>query len=84
MADVIGGQQETVGPICIFSPEDVNTRKPPKQQSYEQPPGTIKCGFALHVLSVSLPGPFRKTIFQADSFLQRGIVDGGYQARCWL
>ena len=69
MTDMIGGQQESAGPICIFASKDVNTRKAAKQQSYEQLASAIICGFALHVSSVSLSGHNRKAIFQADSFL---------------
>ena len=69
MTDMIGGQQESACPICIFASKDVNTRNPTKQQSYEQLASAIICGFGLHVLSVSPTRHHRKAIFQADSFL---------------
>ena len=81
MADVIGGQQKSAGPICIFGSDYVNARDAGKQQSYQRLGSAIRCGFDLHGLSVSLPGRFRKAIFQADSFLQRGIIDGGSDTR---
>ena len=34
MADVIGGQQKSAGPICIFGLDYVNTRDTAKQQPY--------------------------------------------------
>ena len=77
MADVIGGQQKSAGPICIFGPDYVNTRDTAKQQSYKQLSSAIRCHFDLHRLSVSLTRCHRKAIFQADSFFERGIIVGG-------
>ena len=77
MADVIGGQQKPVGPICIFGPDYVNTRDTAKQQSYKQLSSAIRCHFDFHRLSVSLTRRHRKAIFQADSFFERGIIVGG-------
>jgi hypothetical protein len=63
MADVIGGQQKSAGPICIFGPDYVNTQETAKQQSYQQLCSAIRCHFDLHFLSVSLTRRHRKAIF---------------------
>ena len=84
MADVIGGQQKSAGPTCIFGPDYVNTLDTAKQQSYQQPCSAIRCHFDLHCLSVSLTRRHRKAIFQADSFFERGIMVGGSYTRFWL
>ena len=84
MADVIGGQQKSAGPICIFGPDYVNTRDTAKQQSYQQLCSAIRCHFDLHCLSVSLTRRHRKAIFRADSFFERGIIVGGSYTRFWL
>jgi hypothetical protein len=68
MADMIARQQKSAGQIRIFRPDYVNTRDTAKQQSYQQLSSTIRCGFDLHCLSVSLTRRHRKAIFQADSF----------------
>ena len=77
MADVIGGQQKSAGPICIFGSDYVNPSDAAKQQSYQQLSSTIRCHFYLHCLSVWLTRRHRKAIFQADSFSERGIMVGG-------
>ena len=84
MADVIGYQQKSAAPICIFGPDYANTRDTAKQRSYQQLPSAIRCHFDLHCLSVSLTRRHGKAIFQADSFFERGIIVGGSYTRFWL
>jgi len=48
MADVIGCQQKTARTICIFAPDDPNTRDTAKQQPHQQLARAIRCGFDLH------------------------------------
>jgi hypothetical protein len=76
MADVIGCQQKSAGPICIFGSDYVNTGDTAKRKSYQQPANAIRCRFNLHWLSVSLTCRHREAIFQADSFFERGIIVG--------
>jgi hypothetical protein len=74
MTDVIGCQQKSAGPICIFGPDYLNTRDTAKQRSYQQLSSAIRSHFDLHCLNVSLTRRRRKAIFQADSFFERGII----------
>jgi hypothetical protein len=69
MADMIGRQQKSTGPIRISRPDYVSTRDTAEQQSHQQLSSAIRCPFDLHRLSVSLTRRHRKAIFQADSFL---------------
>ena len=48
MADVIGCQQTTARAICIFAPDDPNTRDTPKQEFHQQLSRAIRCRFDLH------------------------------------
>jgi len=84
MADVIGGQQKSAGPICIFGSDYANARDTAKQQPYQQLCSAIRCHFDLRCLSVSLTRRHRRAIFQADSFFERVIIVGGSHARFWL
>ena len=45
MADVIGCQQKTARAICIFAPDDPNTRDTAKQQPHQQLTRVIRFGF---------------------------------------
>ena len=84
MADVIGGQQKSAPPICIFGPDYVNARDAAKRQPYQQLCSAIGCHFDLCCLIVSPNRRRRRAIFQADSFFERGIIVVGSHARFWL
>ena len=69
MADVIGRQQKSAGPTCIFGPDYANTRDTAEKQPDHQFASAVGCRFELHCLSVSLTCRLGKVYFQADSFL---------------
>ncbi len=48
MADVIGCHQKTARAICIFAPDDPNTRHTTKEELHQQLSRAIRCGFDLH------------------------------------
>ena len=57
MADVIGCQQKSAGPICIFGPDYANTRDTAKQQSYQQLSSAIRCDFDSALLECFADSP---------------------------